>query len=287
MAEPLPIFVWTMGKVGTSTISAALRGADIPALHLHYIRPKQSAAAGTPASADDVTKAPRRKGVRALLAAGVSSAQQTGLGQLLWQRRAEARTPPAQEDISHTASSKRALELISSDAQPVKVITMVREPIARNISAFFQNLKTFQQQHDSPVEHLIQAFEEIYPHDVPLEWFDSELKQATGFDVYAETFNRDARVGHYTHGRFEFLLMRSDTDLERQQAEVSDFVQKQIPLTIQNAAKDKAYSETYAAFKKQLVLSEQYVQRAYTSKFARHFWTDAELDELTRHHLRK
>ena len=72
------------------------------------------------------------------------------------------------------------------NGRKIKILTGVREPIARNISAYFQNLgdsKTLS------AGSLSVDFISNYPHETVLNWFDSEYA-FTGIDVYATSFNK-------------------------------------------------------------------------------------------------
>lgn len=276
-----------MGKVGTTTVSRALKRAGVPVLHMHSIRP----------SVHDMVKQSRHRadGHRREREANGSRPSEAASPVLAIRRtrllhvavrtlRAGARALTA-PDGTHIEASLKATDLILKDNGPVKIVTMVREPIARNISAFFENLNAFSLSHDDPTDDLVAGFKERYPHSVPLTWFDQELKDGVAFDVFAERFDREGRVGRYAKGRFDFLIMRVDADLKRQQAEVSDFVGQPVSLVVENAAEDKPYAAAYRAFKNRLSLDQEYVEWMYGSKFARHFWTESEINEMVRRHL--
>ncbi|MCV5836652.1 putative capsular polysaccharide synthesis family protein, partial [Escherichia coli] len=77
--------------------------------------------------------------------------------------------------------------------QDVRIISLVREPIGRNISMFFQSLPFWMAEKylndDSAIRSerpqlLQEAFEEHMNHHYPLEWFDNEIKTLTGIDVF-------------------------------------------------------------------------------------------------------
>lgn len=239
MQEAAPILVWTMGKVGTTTVSRALACAGIPALHMHSIRPKPQAAAEA----------------------------QKGL------------TPP------HVKAARKALGFIRSGAGTVKIISMVRDPVARNISAFFENMHLHGISHELPTEELIGVFQQTYNHDIPLRWFDLELKAGIGFDIFREGFDHTSRLSRYAKDRFELLIFRSDAGLDLQQREVSDFVGAPVELTRENAADSKPYRAAYKDFNRALSLPKAYVERMYSSEFARLFWTREELEEMSLKYL--
>jgi putative capsular polysaccharide synthesis protein len=285
MKDAPPILVWTMGKVGTSTVSRGLKRAGIPSLHMHSIRPSLHSAVKEARKASAARALSNPADAMRALYLRLSSPQETGLVQTLPRQLRLAANALRGPTIPHIEASLKALEIISSGAKPVKIISMVREPVGRNISAFFENLDLHALSYDAPTDALVAAFKERYSHNVPLEWFDRELKDGVGFDVFAEAFDREARLGRYTKDKFEFLIMRSDTELARQQDEVSDFVGRPVELTLENTAEDKPYGAAYRAFKDRLSLPEEYVRNMYSSKFARHFWTGPELDLMTLNYL--
>lgn len=294
MSERTPIFVWTMGKVGTSTVSRGLARAGIPALHMHSIRPSVQDAVRN-GRWDAARRRYREVGhsLKAIsfgdpeLASRSLRPQGRGIVHVVRREWTKARNVLLPPRIPHIEASKRAASIICEGVRPIRVITMVREPIARNISAFFENLQIFALSHEVPTDQLVDAFKSQYPHNVPLDWFDREIKYGVNFDVFAEPFDCGARIGRYRKDGFEFLIMRMDAELERQEAEVSDFVGQQVFLAVRNSSETKPYAAAYRAFKDRLSLDRDYIERMYNSKFARHFWTGDELSRLAQRRLPK
>lgn len=271
-----------MGKVGTTTVSRALKRAGVPVLHMHSIHPRvHDMVRQSRDRADGHRREREADGSRpALEAAPEGTPRKTGLLRFAVRTLRKGVRAVTGPDGTHIEASLKAADLILKNDGPVKIVTMVREPIARNVSAFFENLNAFSLSHDDPTEDLVDGFKRRYPHSVPLTWFDQELKDGVAFDVFAERFDREGRVGRYTKGRFDFLIMRVDADLARQQAEVSDFIGRPVSLAVENASEAKPYAAAYQAFKKRLLLDQEYVEWMYGSKFARHFWTEDELAGL-------
>src|ERR1043166_4221649 len=75
---------------------------------------------------------------------------------------------------------------------PIYVISPVREPIARNISAFFQNFRRDTGMElaarDWTTDALRDLFLERYRHHTCLEWSDPPLRPPFGIAVWAEPF---------------------------------------------------------------------------------------------------
>ncbi len=113
---------------------------------------------------------------------------------------AEKQISPVRAQLHNPATNyiKRLLKrLIMSRMlkrkKQVRIISLVREPIGRNISMFFQSLPFWMAakylNDDSAVRSersqlLHEAFEEHVNHQYPLEWFDNEIKPLTGIDVF-------------------------------------------------------------------------------------------------------
>jgi hypothetical protein len=73
-----------------------------------------------------------------------------------------------------------------------KYVSLVRDPVSRNVSAFFQNLQVHLASspfdETPPLQELIDYFVETYDHDVPLTWFQKEVHPVLGIDVFSSSF---------------------------------------------------------------------------------------------------
>ncbi|MBE9186778.1 hypothetical protein IQ270_19465, partial [Microcoleus sp. LEGE 07076] len=78
--------------------------------------------------------------------------------------------------------------------KPLKVISMVRNPIDVNIGGFFQNIEIYyphltrEQIQQLSVEELIDKFGTLNPN-YPLGWFEREFNKSFNFDVYSQPFS--------------------------------------------------------------------------------------------------
>ena len=183
------------------------------------------------------------------------------------------------QPANHLMESVAVRRLISIDCR-MRIITLVRDPAARNISAFFQNIDFFRRGAGS-VEELFSRFMTSYPHDLPSRWFDEEVMKHFGIDVLGEPF--DPTVGYkvFRRGQTELMVARME-DLDSVAAQIGDFLEIPQPLVIgrQNSASDKAYSHEYAQALSTFDLSEEYLSRCYDSRFAKHFYSPKELSSF-------
>jgi hypothetical protein len=98
----------------------------------------------------------------------------------------------------------------SGDAPAFKVITLVREPVRRSISAYFQQPRTYsglEFRKKSP-EAMMQDLLDFYRVDYPDLWFDLELLDLFEFDIYGEPFNYKKGYQTYQKGKHKLLLIR-------------------------------------------------------------------------------
>ena len=171
-------------------------------------------------------------------------------------------------------------------APEVKIITLVREPISRNISMFFQALpfwlcRIYMSEREvvrtENEDVILKAFRKYYNHNLYKLWFDKELKRLTGFNIYNYKFNKDKGYQKYTYGKFNIFVIRLENlgDDETLHS-LSEFLGKKINLVKSNRGTSKWYSDIYNNFKNKLA-SDDYLDEHLKSKYAEHFYTQEEL----------
>ncbi|MDX1511102.1 MAG: putative capsular polysaccharide synthesis family protein [Nitriliruptorales bacterium] len=165
------------------------------------------------------------------------------------------------------------------------VISLVRDPIARNLSAYFHRLDVYWPRwrgwQQIPREAILESFLDTYPHQIPLTWFDRELREVIGIDVYAQPFDPDRGWVAIEHEMHPTIVLRTDLPDERKAAALSDFLDVPIrPTSRTNVGEDKGYGAVYREFMKDLVLPEDHVNHMLDSKVARHFFAPGELEAL-------
>lgn len=172
---------------------------------------------------------------------------------------------------------------VRDDSARVRVISPIRDPVSRNVSAFFQNLHRFV---DEPsracVRDLQQAFIDRYRHDAVANWFETELHRTLGIDVYGHEF--DPAVGHarLSQGRIDLLLFKielPDATITRLLADLLELDSLTLTGANEAATKKGPGYDLYEPFRKTLVLPDELADSIYDSKFAQHFYTPEERAE--------
>ena len=271
-----PLLVYQMGKVGSTTIVSSLHAAaDLNAkysvYHVHWLSPERLR------YEEDIHRS------------ALARSQQPGS------------TPAAHFHPEYVWAGQHLSRRLRNERDTTKwtVITLLREPISRNISSFFQNLETLLSYDfrsklettsvDRVIDDLLALFAENYIVDGaiersdanPMTWFDKELKNVFGVNVYATPFPSERGYATYETPRARVLLLRLE-DLTRHNGEpVKEFLHsRDFKLVSANQGRDKDYSQLYEAFVKRLALPTSYVESIYRSRYSTHFYTPKERDRF-------
>lgn len=171
--------------------------------------------------------------------------------------------------------------------RPTKLISLVREPVGRNISAFFQNLEVITGLSKEIVANhadtLYACFLSTYHHHVPLTWFDVEVHETLGIDVYAQPFPKEQGYIELRNGPFELLVLRAELPDADKAAAIQQFLGlRQFKIVRENVSRKKWYADLYNHFKQHLKLPLDYLTEMSAAKYTRHFYTDEEIKQMTK-----
>jgi hypothetical protein len=232
--------VYTMGKVGSSAVADALLRAGLPCHHIHTLN-------------------------RSALLARLKRSFKAG------------QLPPRHVYVSLLL--RRRL----TNRRRCIYISMVRNPIERNLSAYFEEFAHFRRQikgdADDP-ETVFSHFLHKYAHSASLNWFDRELRDQVGIDVYQQQFDYDARYAWLA--RDKTLILRADCPDERKSAILSEIFDTEITVRRSNEGEQKARGPLYAKVKELAAYDHKFLNRMLDHRFTRHFWSGAELQHARR-----
>lgn len=246
------VLVHQMARVGSATVAGSLR-REVPGInvfHTHYL--SAAATARFRAQFDRIHRVTGRAGVhREFIAASLLGQRiERGIGDR-W-----------------------------------RVVTLVRDPVGRTVSAFFKHFPyTYPElgpgflEDPANVPALMDLFlnHSEFEHAFALEWFDREVREVFGIDVFATPFPHDA--GFITlAGPFADLLVLRLEDLDTiGPAALGAFLDvPPIRLTTRNRSDDVSYRATYRRFLASFRPPGPYLDRMYDSRLARHFYRDDE-----------
>lgn len=255
-----PILIYQMGKVGSSTLYHTLKHTvtERPIYHIHNLT--------------DV-----------------------GIEQIALQSALNQRAFPGPE---YWQSQYLIAKLRREVNKEWHLITLTRDPVARNLSGFFQSLplwskdanSRFQQnERETLFQELANVFLHSYPHSKPHIWFDEELKKVFEIDVYETPFNTEDGFSIYTNSQAKILLIRLE-DLsycyQDALAYFFDLTTYEHELIRINEAGQKDYKQLYQAFLDWLVLPEDFLDQQYNTRYAKHFYTELERGKFRQHWLK-
>lgn len=262
------ILVYTMGKVGSSSIYSALQRAVAPNLHtatyhVHFLNHNTLAA----------------------------------------MERYECESYPLDKRIyDHILIGRhlgRAINRGYDFKNRFKIITGIRDLVAVDISSFFQTLDRlrgfdYSRILSDPPHILTRDLNALFierislnrrlPGDQWLSWFDKELTQVMGLNVFATPFPTVKGWHMYRGDHPETLLIRVE-DLRKAGAEACrTFLGIQGPFEISpaNVGSNKAYSNAYTHFKNNVQLPTDYLEEMYSSRVMRHFYDANEISMFRR-----
>lgn len=177
----------------------------------------------------------------------------------------------------HRWDVRRLYQWAVVEKNPIHVITLTRSPIDRNVSAFFQNFEKCTgisyENIESVEEKIGQLFLDKYKHDIPLVWFDENIKENFGIDVYEKPFPT-CGITSYEKNNVRLLVMRLEISDEEKVNAVNKFLNSQdFCLVNTNVGDAKIYADTYKKFKGKVRLPESYLNKMCASKYFNHFYS--------------
>ncbi|QDV32405.1 putative capsular polysaccharide synthesis family protein [Tautonia plasticadhaerens] len=197
--------------------------------------------------------------------------------------------------LSFLATQRAAREHLERwHGRPWNLVSMVRDPVSRNISDFFESKYRNVRDHLDLLEHgkpnipqvckLFLDSKKALDHS---DWFDRQMRDVFGIDVYAIPFPKGTGYAIYEGRRARLLLMRLEnfdsnaTEAFRRFLNIPKFQPVQAYV-----GEEKHYADLYRRFKREAFLPESYLDQQFGSRLARHFYTDAELQQFKRKWMR-
>lgn len=195
--------------------------------------------------------------------------------------------PGAVGHAHHIGDSNWASELFYNwykRGNQIKIISPIRDPIGRNISSFFQQYSDYTkkefEQLNLGTEKLIDDFINQYPHDVPLTWFDDNIKKYFAIDIYDKQFPVTGSAT-YTSNNVSLLVFRIDLDDSLKEKAIQEFLDfKSFRLCNKNVSSNKEYYATYKQFISTIKLPEAYLSKMKNSRYFNYFYSNEEINKI-------
>jgi hypothetical protein len=243
-----PIIIYQMGKVGSSTIYSSLKSADIPNAIYQ---------------------------VHFLSLNGIKST--------------EAYLKSLKEPTPSHLRISRALryKLALNREAPARIITLVRDPVARKISSLFQNLRLHRKRYLDEIGNLKQSvliddlkkyadtFDET--SDYCCSWFDTEFKAFLDIDPFKYDFDKENGFGIIEKNNIKVLILRMEDLNNIFSNAISSFLamkEHRVQLCSSNIGSQKKYSNVYQDVLLRLKLDRPTCEKIYSSKYVSHFYNE-------------
>lgn len=198
------------------------------------------------------------------------------------------------EETPHIKTTKLVREAMAADPDlRLDVVTLVREPVRREVSEFFQYVEALHPElldEDGRLKtqraaRVLQARFMFYneSNNYTCRWFDMEIKELFGLDVFAYPFDHEQGYTLIEEGNVRLLILRLE-DLDQT---LNPGLRKLVGPGYKDwegranvgAKKDRGgqYKELVSNFR----LRRPIAEKVYGTTYARHFYTEAERDDLT------
>jgi hypothetical protein len=176
--------------------------------------------------------------------------------------------------------------------QPWRIVTSVRDPIARIVSRVFQRRSRFDGfEGTTTLESLLEELTVAFQRDerrfgaVGWDWFDFELKEVLGRSVYESPFDPSVGFGTIEAEHVSALLLRGE-DLDKAPGALEATFGRPVELTSENVGTQKDYGDLYRSVLERFRPPESYVALVYDSQQIRHFYSEEERERFRRHWTR-
>lgn len=256
-----PVIIYQMGKVGSTTIYESLQTLKgISVFHIHVLAPKS-----------------------------ITGAEHV-------YRNSFSRTGKICQHLIESQYLRRQLDRNAQESKNWKIISLVRDPVAKNISAFFQMLDSVigydykTQIQNQAIEVVLEDLKELFlekfigkygADDNTLTWFDRELKTVFNLDVYAEEFCKNKGYKIYNSERISLLILKLENLNHYAKSALEEFLGTQnLSIKKANISSEKHYQYLYKRFLDTIILPESYLQKMYSSKYVIHFYTPKEIKDF-------
>jgi hypothetical protein len=178
----------------------------------------------------------------------------------------------------HINHIKKVENLKSKNTQSrIKIVSLAREPVARNISGIFQNLENYLPNNgridDVNVDELIEMYKNKNNYNYTQNWFDDEFKEYTGVDIYKWKFDTNKGFTIINTKNYDILLLTLESINRSYKEAFKKFFGINInKLHLSNESSKKNSAELNRQLKQKISFSIEELNEVYSSKYVKHFY---------------
>ncbi len=167
--------------------------------------------------------------------------------------------------------------------QRVHYISLIREPIGREISNVFENPHSYFEEDVSTLnsDFILKRFIERVDFTYYENWFDDEFKAYTGINIYDHPFDREKGWQILEFQDKRVLLMTLESFKTTGAQALSRFLGIRIPELINaNEGEQKTSKDQQRNLKEAIRFSEEQLDQIYGSPVVQHFYSSEDVERF-------
>lgn len=185
----------------------------------------------------------------------------------------------------HLIISKLLKEKLKDYEGQIYVITIIREPVARTVSSFFQNTESYRSQvekkglkiDEDKAKELLSNKLNFGIIEQLEEWFTEEIEVNFGVKVFEEKFDTSKNYLIKRKENFHFLLLKMENLDSTFPLAIKEFLNSSdnIELEKANIGAEKHYSDSYKRVKREISIDKQELEKIIASRYCTKFYPDS------------
>lgn len=168
-------------------------------------------------------------------------------------------------------------------SEDLRVITLVRDPIARHVSAAFQNIRLGTIHRDDAQLAARQLEEDLRSAEgvrYAFAYFDREMEPVLGVNPAEQSFNREQGFGICKGRRATVLTLKLERLSTLISGVVSEFMEADLEPVRANVKRKSDIGDYYTAVKREFDMDRDSLREIYDHPWVKHFYTEKEVNSF-------
>jgi hypothetical protein len=165
----------------------------------------------------------------------------------------------------------------------LKIITVFREPIGRDLSHFFQDFEfnTRAGQNESlGIKEITEIFQKS-DNDYMFDWWEKDFKMFTKLDISKINFDKEKGYSIYKFEKFDLLVIRFESFKSILSTALEEFTSSaSIQILNSNITSRKKHAAIYQELRSKKLFSRNYLKKYYYKDIIKNFYTNEEIESF-------
>lgn len=181
---------------------------------------------------------------------------------------------------------------IINNQQPYKIISLFRNPVDRNLSAFFDAFKLYTGVMPMNYKGSMSMLKDIYfqklPHLYPINWFSKQFFSGTGINIYDHAFDKEKKYSIYQYENVELLMMDCYLEDKEKERLISEFTKiNNFSISNTNVTSESKSADLYKNFKNEVRFDKGYLDSLLDTPYVKHFFNEEDKEKTYNKWLKK